>query len=294
MRTEVRFILYYDSIPGRLRAVLEATGCGPDEVTEDKDSLNRQYVTIKLDEKDPRLPAVREFWTRHRGWIEFYEDHYTEEELQNARLIVMVPNESCKIDGGIEWGTTYDRSSACRSCATGIRQTSAMLVDGEQLSALEGHRAGATAHFQPLVDDGLAAELERTGATGLSFHSVRAAMPDDSEVVLPWKQLCAARTLPAMLANDGLRRVGGCRACRKKWYSKYFWKPLRFVYRASDLRGADDVNLSLEHKGFGRLSNHSHDMIPPAPWFLVTPKVRRIFLDAGVTEFDWLPIRVED
>ena len=27
---------------------------------------------------------------------------------------------------------------------------------------------------------------------------------------------------------------------------------------------------------------------------LVTPKVRRVFRDAGVTSFDWLPIRVEE
>lgn len=27
---------------------------------------------------------------------------------------------------------------------------------------------------------------------------------------------------------------------------------------------------------------------------VVTPKVRRVFRDAGVTSFDWLPIRVED
>ena len=70
--------------------------------------------------------------------------------------------------------------------------------------------------------------------------------------------------------------------------------PTRLVYRASDLRDADDVSSTWEHLGFAVLEAELRDSLLSFPWMLVTPKVRRVFRDAGVTSFDWLPIRVDD
>ena len=163
------------------------------------------------------------------------------------------------------------------------------------MAELEAHRAGATYFFHLLVDEGLAAKLESIGATGLSFRSVYAVMPDKRQVKLRWKQLCGARTLrPMSPRTTGLVRDRACEVCRRNGYFQTRKAPTRIVYRASDLRDADDVNMSWENLGFAILEPDLRESLLSYPWTLVTPKVRRVFRDAGVTEFNWIPIRVED
>jgi hypothetical protein len=87
------------------------------------------------------------------------------------------------------------------------------------------------------------------------------------------------------------RRTAGC------WRNGYFQtrkEPTRIVYRASDLRDANDVNTAWENLGYAILKPDLRDSLLSYPWTLVTPKVRRVFLDAGVTTMDWLHVRVED
>jgi hypothetical protein len=52
------------------------------------------------------------------------------------------------------------------------------------------------------------------------------------------------------------------------------------------------VNRMWEHFGFARWNGDVKTAVLSEPNFLVTPKVWRIFRDAGVTGFQWLPIRV--
>jgi hypothetical protein len=187
------------------------------------------------------------------------------------------------------------RSGACPACGTGARQTSAVFVDGEELANLKGQRAGATIFFHILVDEGLAEDLDNLSATGLSFRGVYARMPDKRQVKLRWKQLCAARTLPPMSPRTtGLTRDRACEVCWRNGYFGTRKAPTRLVYRAADLRDADDVNLTWENLGYAILKPELRESLLSYPWMLVTPKVRRFFLAAGVTSFDWLPIRVEE
>jgi hypothetical protein len=217
-------------------------------------------------------------------WSEWHVDSYTEEEQGSARLLLMHPNRRCEIDGGVEWGMTYDLSRGCPACGTGAQQTSAVLVDGDHVADLEGHRAGATYHGHILVDEGLAAELENLGATGLSFRGVYAVMPDRRQVKLRWRQMCAARTLPPMSPQTtGLARERVCEVCRRNGYFRMDEEPTRIVYQASDLREAEDVNMSWEHQWFAVLEPDLRQSLLSWPWLLVTPKVRRVFRDAGVT-----------
>lgn len=226
----------------------------------------------------------------------FHEDRYTEEELDSAPLLLMFPNRECELSGGVKWGTTYDLSRGCLGCGTGAPQTSAVFVDGEDLSNLTGHRAGATYHWHYLVDEALAAALEDLGPTGLSFRSVYAVMPDKRQVKLRWKQMCAARTLPPMSPRaSGLVRDRACQVCKRNGYfTNDRTEPTRIVYRAADLQGAEDVNLTWENVGYAVLQPNLRDSLLSYPWMLVTPRVRRVFRDTGVTAFDWLPVRVED
>ncbi len=69
--------------------------------------------------------------------------------------------------------------------------------------------------------------------------------------------------------------------------------PLRIFYRASDLEGAGDVNLTWEG-GKGIIEPSPGKSYPSIPWLLVTPKVMRVLRNAGVTEFEWKPIHIID
>jgi hypothetical protein len=297
VRTHVQIRFDSKNIPGGAQTVLGPAGCDSSVATvEDVPVLRQIVATVIMDDTDARLPKLLDL-LRHHGltWSEIREDRYTEEELDSARLLVMHPNRECEIDGGVEWGITYDLSGACPACGTGGRQTSAVFVDGEHIADLEGHRAGTTYFFHLLVDEGLVAELETIGAAGLSFRSVYAVMPDRRQVKLRWKQLCAARTLPPMSPRTtGIIRDRACEMCGRNGYFQTNKLPTRLVYRASDLRDIDDVNMSWENLGYSALKSDLRESLLSYPWTLVTPRVRRVFRDAGVTSFDWLPVHIED
>jgi hypothetical protein len=261
---------------------------------EDVPVLRQVEVWVTLAEDDERVPVLFELLRKHgETWLEIHEDRYTEEELDNARLLLMWPNGECEIDGGIWRGTTYDLSEACSACGTPARQTSAMFMDGEDVPKLEGHRAGGTFVDVPCVDERLAEELEASGATGLYFRSVYAVMEDGRQVKLRWKQLCAKRSLPPMSPlTTGLVVTEQCEVCKRNAYMKGSDAPTRIVYRASDLADADDVNMTWEHYNEASLEPNMRDTHLSYPYILVTPKVMRIIRAAGVTEFDWIPIRV--
>ena len=146
------------------------------------------------------------------------------------------------------------------------------------------------------MDERLAAELETLGPSGLSFRSVYAVMPDHRQVKMRWKQMCATTALPPMSPrSSGFDRDRACTVCdRNGYFTHTSHEPTRFVYRAADLRGAHDVNVSWENVGYAILNRDLRDSLLSKPWMLVSPKVRRVFMDAGVTSFDWTPIRVED
>lgn len=298
MRSEVRVRFDASVIPGGAQAILGPSGCGPDVVSiEDVPVLRQIEVWVTLERNDPRLPALRDLLRKFEcGWLENHRDRHTEEELNTARLLVMQSNGDCQVDGGVLWGMTYDLSEACRACGTGGRQTSAVFFNGEQLSKLDGQRAAATYFWHHLVDEALAADLERIGTTGLSLRNVYAVMPDGRQVKVRWKQMCASKTLPPMSPrSSGFERDRVCKVCRRNGYfTATDEAPTRFVYRASDVYEAEDVNMSWENVGYAVLKPDLRDSLLSKPWMLVSPKVRRVLVDAGVTSFDWTPIHVED
>ena len=297
MRTMVRIRFDSSHIPGGAAAILGPAGCGPDVATvEDVPVLRQMVVWVTLERSDPRLPLVRQLLKPYDDDpLELHEDRYTDQELESAPLLFVPPNWQCKIDGGVEWGMTFDFSQACPACGTPSRQTSAAFVDGDHLSDLEGHRAGVTYRNHYLVDEGLSEALVNSGATGLLFHHVYAILRDKRQVKLRWKQLTARRTLPRMSpSTTGFARPRACEVCNRNGYCRTIEEPTRIVYKASDLRDLDDVNLSWENYWFSVLEPDPRESLLSFPWLLVTPKVWRVFRDAGVTSFDWLPIRVED
>ncbi|MDI1475920.1 hypothetical protein [Polyangium sp. y55x31] len=185
-------------------------------------------------------------------------------------------------------------SEACKHCGAGARQTSAQVVDGQELHVLEGRRAAATCYNDMLVDEKLAATLAQSGATGMSFRGVFAAFEKRGHFQLPWRQLCATHTLPRMSPRStGVEPYKPCTCGR----SSFSWEdkvPLRLVYRASDVADIRDVNVTWEWFGEVKFNGDVSEALFPYPLFLVTPKVWRIYRDAGATGFDWIPIRIEN
>ncbi len=297
MRTDVRITFDSYDVPGGAQTVLQQAQCGPDVAKiNEKPVLHRLWVRVTLEEKDPRLPVLLQLLRQHKAdWSEYHYDVYTEEELDSARLLLMQPNREIELFGGVEYGTTYDLSGACPACGTGGKQTSTLFVDAETLGELEGKRAGSTIFFHIVVDPGFEAELVRIGATGISFRDIYAVTRDKRQFKIPFRQLCAARTLPPMSpSTTGLVRDKVCEVCGRNGYFETGAEPTRVVYRASDLRDADDVNMSWENIGYAELEPELKDSLLSYPWMVVTPKVRRVFRDAGVTCFDWIPVRVEE
>jgi hypothetical protein len=297
MRPEVKINFWAHTIPGGAQAILGPAGCGPD-VTVIRGGWRPEQVDVEVTllDTDERLPRLRELLERYgEPFTDFPADSYTDEELDTARLLYLKPTRECEIDGGVEFGTTYALSGACPRCGAGARQTSALFLDGEddELPKLEGHRAGGTYVEHVLVDERLATELEALGLTGLVLHNVYALMPDKRQVKLRWKQISADRTLPRMAPQTtGFAINEPCELCGRSGYMS--GGDTRIAYRASDLEAAGDVNLSWEGHGYGAIRGDLRSSKIPVPHLLVTPKVRRVCLAAGLNEFYWTPIRVID
>ncbi|MDI3288183.1 hypothetical protein, partial [Polyangium sp. 15x6] len=208
--------------------------------------------------------------------------------------LLMFYNMHDTVFAGPRVGTTYDMSEACRRCGAGARQTSAMVVDGEYLHILEGRRVAATCYNDILVDEAMARTLAESGATGFSFRSVFAAFEKRGHFQLPWRQLCATHILPPMSPRTtGLEPYKPC-PCGRSSFTTRPEIPTRIVYRASDVVDIRDVNVTWEWLGHVDFNGDVSDSVLPYPAFLITPKVWGIFRDAGVTGFDWFPIRVVD
>ncbi|MDI1437141.1 hypothetical protein [Polyangium sorediatum] len=293
MWTEVRISIINDRFSGGPQTILGPAGCGPDVAVLDEIA---DTTDITLDERDERLPILLKLLEGHdKDYFERRRDRFTDEELEAARLLVV---NYWALEGSIfagpRVGTKYDMSDACKHCGAGARQTSAQVVDGQELHVLEGRRAAATCYNDLLVGEKLAGALAQSGATGFSFRGVFAAFDRRGHIQLPWRQICATHTVPPMSPRStGVELSQPC-PCGRSCFSGREQIPMRLAYRASDVADIHDVNISWEWYGYVNFNGDVYDSVLPFPLFLVTPKIWRIFRDAGATGFDWIPIRVVD
>ncbi|MDC3953144.1 hypothetical protein [Polyangium jinanense] len=299
MKTKVQLFFHGTEVPGREQIVLEPAGCGPDVArVSDIEWQGRLsvfvYVTLNVD--DPRLALLQKLLLAYKvDWSEERWDEYTDEDFDAARLILARPLIEIDVNGGPRFGTDYDLSSACPACGAGMRQTSAFVIDGaypEEIGKLEKSPAVAS-NEEILVNERLAEVLEGTGLSGLSFRSVYVLQKDKRQTKLPWRQMWASHTLPPMSPRStGVSWDRACKTCGRSKLERSSPGPLRVAYRAQDLVGAQDVNRMWERFGHVQWNGDLKTAVLGQPFFLVTPKVWRIFRDAGVTGFQWIPIRV--
>jgi hypothetical protein len=284
-------------IPGGAAAILTPSGCGPD-VAEVSDytivNIRTVRVRLKLDENDERVAKVFALLKQHGVEVDSYTyTEYSNEDLQNARLLRMWPDANEFASMGLRYGTKYDLSEACANCGAGARQTSALYVDGDRLARIRKHRAIGSWEDHILVDGGMVKKLKDAGVTGMSFGDVRARLRNEKWTSVARDQILIEHTMPPMRGEspaDQDQRI--CKVCRRgghmSWLNKF--------YREEDLVGMRDFNLTWEWFGTfgpadkerGRVETRS------SPRVFVTPKVMNVFRDAGVTTFDWTPAAIEE
>ncbi len=301
MRMKVRVSFDGREIAGGERVLLEAARCGPDVASvSDVEVLRQTFVRVDLYADDPRLAILLELLQEHGvEWREWPRDEYTDAEFDAAPLLLLTNSaDEYRIFGGPRLGTEYDLSAACPVCAAGARQMSALMVDGADpadIRKVESDHHALTCYRETIVDERLAEALASAGLSGLSFRGVYAVQEDGQRAELPWRQLWAEHTMPPLSPRTtgiDARRV--CASCGRSRFYTMSKEPTRLAYRARDLAFAQDVNRTWECFGDLTWTGDLKTAVLPFPYFLVTPKVRRIFLDAGVTDFNWIPIRVVD
>jgi hypothetical protein len=298
MRTNVHISFDSDDIPGGAQVVLEQAQCGPDVAgIDEKPAIRRTWAEATLEENDPRLRVLLDLLKQHHvDWSEDHHDDYTEEDLDRASLLMMHPTQVIMIRAGVDYGTTYDLTGTCPACGTSAKQTSSLFIDAEDLHYFEGQRAVTTDCAYILVDAKLEADLVRTGATGMFFRDVYAVGPRYRSRKIPFRQLCATKTLaPVSPSTTGLRLDRPCKVCWRNGCCGDSLEPYRPIYRAVDLEGIDDVNMSWENIYPAQLEPELKDSFLSYPsWMVVSPKVFRVFRDADVTCVAWAPARVEE
>ncbi len=284
MKTIVSIRFYADNIPGGADAILGPTQCGPDvaEVMKFGDGV-KCAVTVKvhltLDEGDERIAKVRALLAEY-GAEEFTNrrEVYTEEDLQNAPLLYIGSWLMYRVSAGLGYGTTYDLSNACKKCGTGVRQTSPLVISGDDERSLEKMHVAATVHGELLVHDVVGEKLVNANVTGLNLWRIYSKRKSIANVELRREQIFAENVLPPMAPASTLDRKDVCPICRRGHFSFLEDVPARIVYRADDLKNIQDMNLTWEW--FTRFGTIPEDAVErgmwPDPLLLVTPKVMNL------------------
>lgn len=293
---KTKFWISFDAlpIPGGAATILNPAGCGSD-VAEVRDVrvLNQIFVDVKLDQDDERAAKVFELLRQYGvEFKSFTYTEYSEEDLQNARLLQVRPDPDVDVFAGLRFGTDYDLTNACPNCKTGAKQTSVLYVKNDDLKTIRKHRAVQTFTHEILVDGGMRKKLVDAGITGISFGDVRARHENKKWTQVARDQVLVEHTMPPMRANFTARDEQFlCKVCRRGGRMDFPKKP----YREEDLVGMQDFNLTWEWFGEFWPENKEKrcDANWPSPDVLVTPKVMNIFRDAGVKPFIWTPVSIE-
>jgi len=297
MKTEVYIMFSATKIPGGPTTILEPAGCGADVATvKEIPVLNRIGVDITLDDTDPRVAKVLALLEQHKtSYLLGRKDVFTEDELQNARLLHMGRDINVNVFAGPRAGTKYDMSDACSRCGTGARQISPLYIGADDLAMLRKHRAIGSYYCDILVDGGMAKKLKDDAVTGISFGEVRARQKNKKWGEVAREQVLINRVMPPLSGKSTLvNREEICTLCRRGGFTSNFEVPFRLAYHAHDLAHAHDMNLSWEWFGPFKFDGNLDDALFAAPQVLVTPKVMNIFREAGVKTFEWTPVFVDE
>jgi hypothetical protein len=299
--TNISFDAY--GIPGGEEAILGPSQCGADVAKVLKcegPSIYFTRVEITLDDNDERIPKVIRLLKEHGEEPRvFRRDIYTENDLQAARLLHLSGWWESSAPGGLAFGTTYDRSSACSNCSTGMRQTSPLIIGGDDMRRIEKHRVAGTHTNDVLVRDTDVERLIAANVTGALFWPGYLKAKSGELTELRWQQAVIESVMPPLVDSTRLSRKTVCSTCNRGGYTVVVEEPDRLFYRAEDLAKAQDFNLSWEWFGdYCKREEPQYDLVPH-PMILVTPKVMNLLRGKTKKEqkyqgCDFIPIWIED
>jgi len=285
MKTFVRIIFKADTRAEVNDLYLGPAQCGPDvaQVEEYKYGKGKIGfdVEIHLDEGDERIAKICALLKQHDEYHTVdRQDIYTEEDLQNAPLLELGAGGDYDnvASAGPRFGTTYDISNACKQCGTGVRQTSGVIIRGEDERCIEKTRVAFATHGALLVHDVDGEKLVNEKFTGFNLWPIQSLRKDGTKVELRREQVLIENVLPPMAPSAMLDRREVCPVCKRGRFNSLLDDPTRFVYRAEDLKNIQDFNLTWECFGsYAKSLEEALESYWPRPKILVTPRVMNFF-----------------
>ena len=285
MKTVVFIRFKVDTMAEVTDLYLGPAQCGPDvaKVEEYKYGGGKVglSIEIKLNDGDERIAKLCALLTQHGEYHGLRrEDIYTEEDLQNAPLLEFGAGgdyDNVAL-AGPHYGTTYDVTNACKQCGTGVRQTSGIIIRGEDERRIEKTRVAFSTHGGFLVHDVDGEKLVNAKFTGFNLWPIQSLQKNGTKVELRREQVLIENVMPPMAPSAILDRREVCPACKKGRFNHLPFDPTRFVYRAEDLKNIQDFNLTWEC--FGSSAKTPEEAFSgnwPTPSILVTPKVMNFF-----------------
>ncbi len=285
MKTVVFIWFKVDTMAELTDLYLGPAQCGPDVAKVEEYKYGKGKVgldvEIKLDDGDERIAKVCALLTQHgEHHSTRREDIYTEEELQNAPLLELGGGGDYDnvAHAGPHYGTTYDVTNACKQCGTGVRQTSGVIIRGEDERRIEKTRVAFTTHGGFLVHDVDGEKLVNAKFTGFNLWPIQSLQKNGTKVELRREQVLIENVMPPMAPSAILDRREVCPVCKKGRFNHLPFDPTRFVYRAEDLKNIQDFNLTWECFGsYAKSLEQALESYWPRPSILVTPRVMNFF-----------------
>ncbi len=291
-------------IPGGADAILGPAGCKKDVAKVSAMGT----VSIDFEEHDERLAKVlallKEAGAEPNGW---YWEEYSEDELQAAPLLSVWLSgwTKARTTTGSVFGVTYDVSDACRTCLTGVRQASPLVVYGNVMLDVNKHRVAHTTDDNLLVRDTDVEKLLAVNVTGANFWPVTAKYKSGAIGEIRWQQAVIENVLPPMASSTGLDEAAKCPSCgRGRKHDVAGNRTPHITYRREDLNNICDFNVSWEWFGeFGKYDPDAPDKgassFRPLPRIFVTPKVMNLLRGKTKKEQNFqgcgfVPIWIED
>jgi hypothetical protein len=301
MKTYAHFIIYTSDIPGGPDAILGPGGCGKD--VAEISGGDTIYLDLEVhDERIAKVAALLEAAGKDPSFS--YFDRYTEEELQAAPLLSVDLWKHVGTWTSRSYGVTYDSSQACPTCATGVRQSSPLIVNGGEMLVVNKHRVSCAGDKNFLVRDTDVEKLIAANVTGVNFWPIKAIYKSGAIGEVRWQQALIENVLPPMAPSTQLVEEGKCPTCsRGRKSEETTTRTPRITYRREDLKNICDFNLSWEAFGrfwdYGKVTNGETDYRCPSPRIFITPKVMNIIRgktkkEQNVQGCNFTPIWIED
>lgn len=214
-------------------------------------------------------------------YTEYIEEVFSEQEIESAELLRMIPNAYCgyplpDLDGGyVE--VSYDVQSGCPHCEQGKLQNAPLRIKAPKMG--RNDIAGLHWIYEYVITQRLKEFTKQAQLTGCEFWSIidHRKNVERTEVC----QLFIANIMPPISPKTNIERAPGIKPCecgKKGYYNRGL-----FIYDKSALIGIKDFNKTYEWLGGGE----STWQLP-----IVTQRVNTLFKKNKIKGVRFEPVKV--